>query len=205
VSLRNFVVEYGYEKEITKEGFKMKNITTISVVASLLATMLLTGCSTAGQPKPLETKDLVSKYKALPTWVTTDADKYQSSGSSLYHGQSFIEQKTEAETSAYAALVRRLETKVDVLVKNHYSIAGNGTNPYTEKFHTQTIQQLSSFVVSGSRVVDTYISPSDGELFILIAVDENAVNKLTTNVEKAFLELDTKAKVFNDEKKSSKK
>jgi hypothetical protein len=59
--------------------------------------------------------------------------------------------------------------------------------------------------VSGSRVVDTYISPSDGELFILIAVDENAVNTLTSNVEKAFTELDAKSKAFNDEKKANKK
>jgi hypothetical protein len=180
----------------------MKTLLKVALLSSMVvSSMSLTGCATTvSEPKPLETKELVNKYKNLPTWVTTDSGYHQSTGSSVYRGQSFIEQKTEAETTAYSALVRRLETKVDVLIKNHFNVAGKGKSPYIEKFHSQTSQQLSSLVVSRSRIVDTYISPIDGELFVLIEVDEGAVDKITKNAESAFMELDRKSKDYNDNK-----
>jgi hypothetical protein len=172
------------------------------VTASLLAlSLVFVGCaSKVGEPEPLNIKQLTNKVKQLPAWATTDANFYQSSGSAQYRGQSFTEQKSEAESTAYASLVRRLETKVDVILKNHYAVSGTGKSPYIEKYHQQTTSQLSSLVISHSRIVDTYLSPEDGELFVLIEVDENSVNKLTESTEKAFKELDEKAEKFNAEK-----
>jgi hypothetical protein len=84
-------------------------------------------------------------------------------------------QRTEATAQGRDELTRILNLKVSNMVKSFAQSTGIGEAQTMEKVSSQVSKQVASETLSGSRVVKTHVNQSNGELFVLMAIDTQAV------------------------------
>jgi len=188
----------------------MKALTTIKVATTLalVSTIMFTGCAEKNQYGKLPNQ-LVQKHKDLPSWVNNDSGLV-AIGSATYKGQSYVQQKNQAVSIAKMNLGRKIQTKVDSLVRDYYRSTG-AKEAMVEELNSQTTSQVSSQVLQGVYVKEVYVS-DDGEMFVQVGIDSETVSEFHSNntkmqkyiyqqlqAEKSFKELKQEVKEFKDE------
>jgi hypothetical protein len=165
----------------------IKNIQTISQklisITLISSSLIFTACSSKNEYNE-EVKELSKKQENLPSWVIDDKN-LSGVGSATYRGQSYIQQLNQAKTLALADLGRKLEVKVDSLMRDYYSSVGfkndkKQNSTFTEESSFQTISSVSSQVIKGAFIDKTYVA-EDGELFVLVKIDSSLVAEHYSN------------------------
>lgn len=177
-----------------------------------LAAMLLVGCSNKVAVKPVTNPSaLLEKHEQLPSWVNAeDKDLFSAVGSARYKSQTYTQQKSEAQLSASAELVGKIEKRINTLMKTYHQSTGQNDATVEDVFR-QTSSSIASQTVSGVIVKEVYIS-KDGEMFVKVAIDPKYFSgvikgSMQTNrtawqqvqAQKAFAELEAEAKQYREE------
>lgn len=81
-------------------------------------------------------------------------------------------QMEEAEANGRTSLARRLETKVQTLMKNWKRITGGGIDQTYEKNVESVSKQTANKTLRNSRALETWQNPADGTLFLLMGIDK---------------------------------
>lgn len=181
-------------------------------LAIALAVLLLAGCSNKVAVKPVtEPSVLLEKHDQLPSWVNDeDKDLFSAVGSARYKNQTYAQQKSEAQLSASAELVGKVEKRINALMKTYHQSTGQNDAMLEDVFR-QTSSSIASQTVSGVIVKEVYIS-KDGEMFVKVAIDPKYFSgvikgSMQTNrtawqqvqAQKAFNELEMEAKQYREE------
>ncbi|MFA6189826.1 MAG: hypothetical protein WC680_11170 [Sulfuricurvum sp.] len=174
--------------------------------------MLLVGCSNKVAVKPVTNPSvLLEKHEQLPSWVNAeDKDLFSAVGSARYKSQTYTQQKSEAQLSASAELVGKIEKRINTLMKTYHQSTGQNDATVEDVFR-QTSSSIASQTVSGVIVKEVYIS-KDGEMFVKVAIDPKYFSgvikgSMQTNrtawqqvqAQKAFDELEMQAKQYREE------
>lgn len=187
----------------------------IYIGISLVATLVLVGCSSKTVEKPInEPSALIEKHKELPSWVNSeDKSLYSGVGSARFTGQTYTQQKSEAQLLASAELAEKIEKRIDVLMKSYHESTGQG-DAVLEDVFKKTASSIASQTISGIVVKDVYIS-KDGEMFIRVEVDPKYLSGVVqgsfkmnrtawqqVQASKAFKELEKEAKAYREQRDS---
>lgn len=147
----------------------------------LLSLILFFGCAEKS-PQQISSEQVIKKHKNLPEWVLNDDDVGVAVGSSMYVGQSYNQQYTEAVSIAKMNLSQKLVSKVDSMYKTYYSNKKSN--------NSQLSAQVSSSIMKNVKVNKTFVA-EDGELFVEISAE---VDDLLDNEKTLFNEMDKRIK-----------
>ncbi len=158
---------------------------SIAAAAVVATSFLFTGC--AQQPQtaqaPVQVKN---KFANAPKWVL---DPQVEGGiaavgiaAATPAGMSF--QRTQALGNGRDELARQLEVKVTNMLKDFTQVTGVGTAATVDKVASNVSKQVASQTLAGSKQKAMWIA-EDGELYILVALDPDAVKKETENAVKS--------------------
>lgn len=148
-----------------------------AIVCSLL---LLSGCSS----KSTAIKDFGCKQENVnaPDWTCIPNVEGFYSGVGIAEksklGHSFM--RKEAIANGRSDLAQQIQTQVKDKVESFTRSTGVGENEVVDKVVTAVSKQVAKVDLSGSKVIDTWISPS-GALYFLVVVDANSVNNTVKN------------------------
>ncbi len=147
------------------------------IAASLVAaTFVVVGCG--GEPKPAEPDFRCKQAGVLaPEWTCKpfQANMIVGLGTAPANvAGDYGMQMEEAEANGRTSLARRLETKVQTLMKNWKRITGGGIDQTYEKNVESVSKQTANQTLRNSRALETWTNPADGTLFLLMGVEKNA-------------------------------
>jgi len=162
--------------------FKKVTITVFSVAA---ATMLMTGCAQNEAQVAQAPAQVKNKFSNAPKWVLNPQVEggIAAVGISQASPAGMQFQRTEAMANGRDELVRQLELKVNNMVKNFTQVTGVGSAATVDKVSSSVSKQVASQTLAGSKQKDMWIA-DDGELYILMVMDPNAVAKATQEAAK---------------------
>ncbi len=164
-------------------------------ICVVLSIGILTGCSNK-QPQP-KTKSYSQQChmdgKEAPSWVCNGGANMgggiYAMGSAEANPIGYSFQLTEAKAAARDALARQLQVKVNNMFKQFQATTGIGKNQTADKATQNVSKQVSSQVLSNSKVIDTWKSPK-GVLFVLLGIKnvknlkENVINTTKSSFKK---------------------
>lgn len=188
--------------------FKFDVIAAITLGAFAAST--ITGCASSNPPKLPEPSALLKKHKDLPNWVNDDAGMYVAVGSARFKGQTYIQQKMEAELIANGELAMKIEKRLDALAKAYHRSTGQSQS-YNEDVFKSVISSVTSQTLSGIKHKEVYVA-DDGEMFVKVELDPEYLSQfLKSNyasnqtrwqmiqADQAFKELDDEARKYREE------
>lgn len=159
----------------------MNSKQSISMIMGLLA--VLSGCAGAPKPSPLsiEACRFPGTQVESPGWVCDEpvpgwAVTAPGSAELTSAGLSF--QRQMAMTDARVQLAQQMKIHVTNMVKQFAETTGGGDAESLDKVNTSVSKQITDQVLSGTRAIRSVTAP-DGRLFVLVGLDDKAVEELT--------------------------
>ncbi|MBT5934111.1 LPP20 family lipoprotein [Sulfurimonas sp.] len=154
----------------------VKTLSSIAFAGLIAAT--LTGCNAAA-PAPEETLDERCRKagELVPEWVCSSSIEgatYAAVGTGKSKMASMAMNKAMA--GARAKLAYQVNVQVKAKLEDFMRSTGNGDTETIDAVTTSVTKQTAKVDLAGSRKVKEYTTKS-GHLFVLVAVDENIVNK----------------------------
>lgn len=150
----------------------MKKYYSVSIALAVLL-IFLGGCSST--PEKVQAPEMQGEFANAPKWVMMPEMEggLAASGSAKMSkaGMSFT--RTAAMANGRDELARIMNVKVSNLVKNFTQSTGIGDDETVERVVSNVSKQVTQQVLSGSRMKDSWISPSN-ELYVLIVLDPAA-------------------------------
>jgi len=144
-----------------------------SVLASvLLASLAAAGCAT-GEKDRAPTDGLAVKLAEAPDWVRSNCNSYWDDGGATkicgvgsFRGTRNIAlARTTAVARGRTEIARTLETTIEAILEDYQSTDAGG-----EQRVEVVTRQITDFTLSGSEMLDTWISDY-GTLYALVALD----------------------------------
>ena len=157
----------------------------------LLSIALLIGCGGTPQlaapaPEPDNAPDnpMAAELNSAPEWVRGDCRSGVSVPKGVICGIGSVGgtmnpslARTGAEARARAAIARELQTAVKAMVKDYQATMSGGDHyaevSLDEQYLTDVSTQIAEQTISGSRTVNSWISPS-GAFYVLVVLDSDA-------------------------------
>lgn len=162
----------------------MKNIIGSAVLAFALASSF-TGCADK-EPQPF-----VCQQEGVdaPDWTCNPyaEGSITEVGSAPYSklGQGFT--RREALANARSNLAQQIETLVKDKVETFARSTGVGGAEVADKVSTQVSKQAAKVSLKGSRQINSWQHPTSKTLYILVGMDENAMNEeIKNNVKSSY-------------------
>ena len=150
----------------------MKKYYSVSIALAALL-IFLGGCSST--PDKVQSPEMQGEFANAPKWVMSPQMEggLAASGSSKMSkaGMSFT--RTAAMANGRDELARIMNVKVKNMVKNFTQSTGIGDDETVERVVSNVSKQVTKQVLSGSRMKDSWISPSN-ELYVLVVLDPTA-------------------------------
>jgi len=141
--------------------------------------ILFVGCGEK-QPAPSNSPDFQCKQENVlaPKWtcVPEYKDSYAAVGFANKSSAGYGHMRKVAVADGRSNLAQEIQTEVKDKVESFTRSTGIGKNETVDKVTTAVSKQVAKVTLNGSKVVDTWNSPS-GNLFVLVAVDKNKVNE----------------------------
>ena len=122
-----------------------------------------------------------SPNDAAPDWVCTgtlEGVEVSAQGSEKIVGGEIDFAQTMAIASARTKLAAQLKTHVTASVKKYMETTGAGNSATVDKVNTSVTKQITDATLVGSRMFKSKTSP-DGTIYVLVGMDEKAVQKAT--------------------------
>lgn len=175
---------------------------TILAITSALLVLNFTACSSKEEitkPNKLEGECLIQGTQA-PTWVCgayEEAGKYTAVGSAPFSklGQNFS--RSEALLNARTNLVNQIQLDIKTKADSYMRSTGLQENEMVERVVTQVTKQTTNLTLKDSKQISYWQSPSDKEIYILVAMDKSNLDKaIDENVKEA---VDTEIQIRNSE------
>ena len=94
-------------------------------------------------------------------------------------GHSFM--KNMAATDARVQLAQRMQVHVQNMVKQYAETTGAADTETVDKVNTSVTKQITDQTLLGTKIYKTRTSPN-GDLYVLVGMDENSVAEATQNV-----------------------
>jgi hypothetical protein len=158
---------------------------TITVISVTAATMMMSGCAQNEPQISQAPAQVKNKFANAPKWVLNPQIEGGIAAVGIAQvspaGMQF--QRTEAMANGRDELVRQLELKVSNMVKSFTQVTGAGSSASLDKVASSVSKQVASQTLSGSKQKDMWIA-DDGELYILMVLDPNAVAQATKDATK---------------------
>lgn len=153
------------------------------IMTVLVGSVLVAGCAGNGMNVSSDSK-YAGEFKDAPQWV-------KDGGGSLEGGQAAVGSaaigkagvgfaRTEAQAQARDELARQMQIKVKNLVEQFTQQIGMADSQTVDKVVADVSKQVANQTLSGSRVKDTWISPSD-TLYTLMIIDNEVIKTTTKN------------------------
>ncbi len=147
----------------------------VPVLAMMIGALMFAGCAGTGMNVSPDFK-YAAEFKDAPQWV-------KDGGSSIEGGQAAVGSaqigkagvgfaRTEAQAKARDELARQMQVKVKNLFKRFTEQIGLGSGQTVDKTATDISKQVAKQTLSGSRLRDSWISPSD-TLYVLMVIDDD--------------------------------
>lgn len=150
----------------------MKKYYSVAIVLSALVTFL-GGCGST--PDKVQAPAMQGEFANAPKWVMSPQMEggLAATGSAKMSkaGMSFT--RTAAMANGRDELARMMNVKVKNMVKNFTQATGIGDDETVERVASNVSKQVTKQVLSGSRMKDSWISPSS-ELYVFIVLDPTA-------------------------------
>lgn len=153
----------------------MKN-RLLMIAATVTSVLIMAGC--AG------TYDDRCKFpgtdELAPGWVCdepVDGWAVTASGAGEKTAAGYDFQKQMAMTAARTALAQQVKVHVGNMVKQFAEVTGAADSETVDQARTLTTKQITDQSLVGSKVVKSAQAP-DGRLFVLMGIDENAVQTI---------------------------
>jgi len=159
----------------------MKKILISSLIVS---TLMFVGCGSSNAPTPKIAFQCQIDGVNAPNWVCDGGANMEGGvfavGSAEKSPLGIGFQRTEAVAQARDELSRELNVKVKNMFKSYMSSTGTGNTQTAERVATSVSKQLTSQVLTGSKLLKTWISPK-GTMYVLVGMQnvKNAVKQAT--------------------------
>ena len=168
----------------------MKSRVLKSVIAAA-SLVLFAGCAAEQSPVAQAPAAVKNKFAGAPSWVLNPnlEGGICALGSAVQNDAGFNFQRTQAMANGRDELVRQLELKVSNMVKDFTQVTGVGNAATIDKVSSSVSKQVASQTLAGSKLKSTWVA-DDGEMFVLMVMDPNAVAKATNDSVKSSLKND---------------
>ncbi len=166
----------------------MKFMMTISAVAAVLM-LGISGCSDK-KPEPEEDFKCRIAGSLAPEWACGNASidgAITAVGSAPLSklGQGFS--RREAMANGRSNLAQQIETLVKDKVETFSRSTGVAEGEVADKVSTQVSKQVAKVTLQGSKQIKYWQNPSTEDIFVLMSVDESAMNQeIKAQVESSF-------------------
>ena len=166
------------------------NVFKAAIVAS--AVLLFAGCaqdsSSSVAQAPTQIKN---KFASAPAWVLTPNVEggicAVGIAGATQAGMAF--QRTQAMANGRDELARQLELKVNNMVKDFTQTTGVGNASTVDRVSSTVSKQVASQTLAGSKQKAMWVA-DDGEVYVLMVMDPNAVANATKEAVKTSLKND---------------
>ena len=144
---------------------------------ALASVLTMAGCGKDVTPPD---EQLPNQFAGAPSWVLEGCSSYwdgDDDGIRLCGvgdakiGQSMSIARTKATSRGRAEISRTLETKVKSMVKDFQEQVTDGESEMTAEQFSSTTVALSKQTLNGTTIKSTWVSPTGGQLYILVALD----------------------------------
>ena len=175
---------------------------TILAISSALLVLNFTACSSKEEvvkPNKLEGQCLIQGVDA-PTWVCgayEEQERYTAVGSAPFSklGQNFS--RSEALLNARTNLVNQIQLDIKTKAESYMRSTGLKENEMVERVVTQVTKQTTNLTLKDSKQISYWQSPADKEIYILIAMNKDSLDKtIDASVKEA---VDTEIQIRNSE------
>jgi hypothetical protein len=154
----------------------IKTISKIALVGLLAFTF--TACNKEAAPSDELDERCYKGGEVVPEWVcnsSIEGATYAAVGIGTSKNESMKTQQAIAR--ARAKLAQQIKVQVKAKMEDFMRATGNGDNETLDAVSTSVTKQVAKIDLSGSRKVKEYTSRKTGTLYVLVAVDDNLVNK----------------------------
>jgi len=144
----------------------------------LVGSLFFTACSGKKDVKKEATFKCEQDGILAPKWTCNAYMKDQIAAvgiAKMNAGNDKSFQRSEAMADARDALTSRISTKVSNLFKSYKAATGTGKDATFDNSSSKVSEQLASETLNGSRSVDSWKHPATNELYLLVVVDNSAV------------------------------
>ena len=168
----------------------MKMISLKSMLFIVGFVMIIAGCSSkyglgegasSISDEALKANNLVD----APSWVLNGGrDGLSAIGSASITKAGLQFARNEALAMARDELSRMISIKVEGLVSNAVSqaVGNNAYDSEVEKYSEQITRQIVSQSITGSKQMDTWITPDGSQIYVLVEQDERLSDKVQKNI-----------------------
>lgn len=158
-------------------GMSMKKL-YILVVLVLSSVLFLSGC---GEKKPAKLANPC--FEGAPAWVIdpTMEGGITGLGSAKIGPAGISFARQEATAAARDEMARNISVKVNNMFKSFTQTTGIGDVQTVDKVASNVSKQVSSQLIEGSKVKNSWISPACNELFVLVVQDPNVTKAAVKN------------------------
>jgi hypothetical protein len=159
----------------------MKNKLSISMVMALVA--ILSGCAGAPKPSPLSIDQcrFPGTQTEAPGWVCDEPVPgwtVTAPGSAELTNAGLSFQRQMAMTDGRVQLAQQMKVHVTNMIKQFAETTGGGDAESLDQVNTSVSKQITDQVLSGTRAIRSVTAPN-GRLFVLVGLDDKAVEELT--------------------------
>lgn len=159
----------------------MKNILKIALITGVVGIMF-SACSSKDEISAVDQFGCKQDGVAAPKWTCMPVveNAYAGVGVAQKSKAGIAFMVKEALSNGRSDLAQQIQTQVKDKVENFTRSTGIGDNEVVDKVTTAVSKQVSKVDLLGSKYIDQWTSPK-GNLFLLVIVDADIVNKEVKN------------------------
>jgi len=158
----------------------MKKIITNSILATVIAGTLFTGCGSSNKVAPEADFRCKQDGVLAPKWTCNPYSKGSIAAvgiAKMNAGNDKSMQRSEAMADGRDALASQISTKVSNLFKSYKGTTGSGNAATFDASSSKVSKQLASQTLNGSRSIDSWKNPKTNELYLLVTVSNEPVKR----------------------------
>jgi LPP20 lipoprotein len=170
---------------------KITNLFLMSVVALGIAAC----SSTPAKVAPVAECVFPGTDKAAPLWVCdapVDGMTVGAVGSAAKSDAGVAFMKQMAATDARVQLAQNMKVHVENMIKQYAETTGAGSKETVDRVNTSVTKQITDQTLQGTRIFRSIVAP-DGTMYVLVGLDDAAVQQLTESAVKTSMNNDQAA------------
>jgi hypothetical protein len=161
---------------------KFTNMLLMSVL-----TLAVAACSsTPAKVAPVAECVFPGTSQAAPLWVCdapVDGMTVGAVGSAPKSDAGIAFMKQMAATDARVQLAQNMKVHVENMIKQYAETTGAGSKETVDRVNTSVTKQITDQTLQGTRIFRSIVAP-DGTMFVLVGLDDAAVQQLTESAVK---------------------